>query len=254
MQAGPFRAEPSSPGSFGAAPVRSSGDLENLLTFSRIGFWRPVLSDPVSSIRGMNSAVIGLTDEALLAAWTELEQRRRRSRPQEHALIAEIESRGLARERGMRSTAVLGAGCCGSTRARRGLGWLRRRIWVRGAGCPANRWTRSTRGRRGAGRGRDFAQHAKVVIDTVEALPDAVRAEHEDQVEADLVGYARQFDPQSWPAPPGASPRCSIPTARSRMSSTGTGAATSTCTAAPTVPPGSRANSTWKRPNTCWWP
>ncbi|MFN2561112.1 MAG: DUF222 domain-containing protein, partial [Jatrophihabitans sp.] len=38
-------------------------------------------------------------------------------------------------------------------------------------------------------------RHARVVVDTVEKLPDQVRWEHAAQVEADLVGYAGQFDP-----------------------------------------------------------
>src|SRR3954454_9227461 len=39
--------------------------------------------------------------------WVELEQRRRHLAAEEHVLIAEIDARGIAHERGMRSTAVL---------------------------------------------------------------------------------------------------------------------------------------------------
>ena len=38
-------------------------------------------------------------------------------------------------------------------------------------------------------------QHAKLIVETVEALPDAVRKEHEERVERDLVEFARRFDP-----------------------------------------------------------
>ena len=114
-----------------------------------------------------------------------------------HALIAEAETRGLARERGMRSTAVLLSRLlritAGEARARvaaaadlgprRGLsGEPLDPIYPAVAAAQAE--------------GVISTQHAKIVIDTVEALPDPVRAEHENQVETDLVGYARQFDPQ----------------------------------------------------------
>ena len=57
-------------------------------------------------------------------------------------------------------------------------------------------WTRSIRSWQPAqAEGVVSERHAKVIVDTVEALPDGVRKDHEEQVEADLVGYARQFDP-----------------------------------------------------------
>src|SRR3954467_7608698 len=55
----------------------------------------------------MSSAVVTLTDEELLAAVTEHEAEDRRRVARRHALVAEVEARGLARDRGMRSTAVL---------------------------------------------------------------------------------------------------------------------------------------------------
>ncbi|MDT7636365.1 MAG: hypothetical protein QOC83_653 [Pseudonocardiales bacterium] len=39
-------------------------------------------------------------------------------------------------------------------------------------------------------------RHARIIVDTVEKLPDAMQAEHGEQIEADLVGYAIQFDPR----------------------------------------------------------
>src|SRR6476646_7743685 len=55
----------------------------------------------------MSSTVVQLSDEALLAAVTEHEAEDRRRVACRHELGAELEARGLARERGIRSTAVL---------------------------------------------------------------------------------------------------------------------------------------------------
>jgi len=38
-------------------------------------------------------------------------------------------------------------------------------------------------------------RHARLIIDTVEKLPDGAQAEHGEQIERDLVGYAARFDP-----------------------------------------------------------
>jgi hypothetical protein len=141
-------------------------------------------------------SVVGLSDDALLAALVEHEAEDRRRVHHRHALIAEAEARGVARERGMRSTAVLLSRMLrinpGEARARvaaaadlgprRGLtGEPLEPIYPLVAAAQAD--------------GAISAAHAKVIVDTVEALPDAVRAEQEEQVEADLVGYARRFDP-----------------------------------------------------------
>ena len=136
------------------------------------------MSDPVPSIRGMSSAlidatdVVGLSDDALLAALTEHEVEDRRRVARRHALIAEVESRGLARERGMRSTAVLLSRLLritpGDARARvqaaadlgprRGLsGELLEPIYPVVAAAQAE--------------GAISVAHAKLIVDTVEALP-----------------------------------------------------------------------------------
>src|SRR3954471_7444757 len=134
----------------------------------------------------MSSVVIGLSDEALLAALVEHEAEDRRRVARRHALIAEAEVRGLAHERGMRSTAVLLSRLLrispGEARARvaaaadlgprRGLtGEALEPIYPLVAAAQAE--------------GVISTQHAKVIVDTVEALPDAVREECEEQVEAD---------------------------------------------------------------------
>lgn len=154
------------------------------------------MSDPGSSISGMSSAVGMLTDEALLAAWTDLEVQRRQLTSAEHALIAEVEQRGLARARGMRSTAVL------ATRLLRiSSGEARARVTAAADLGPRRGLTGEPLEpiyplvAAAQSEGAISAHHAKVIVDTVEALPDPVRKEYEDQVEADLVGLARQFDP-----------------------------------------------------------
>lgn len=38
-------------------------------------------------------------------------------------------------------------------------------------------------------------RHARVVVDTIEKLPDGVQAEHGQMIETELVGYCTQFDP-----------------------------------------------------------
>jgi len=38
-------------------------------------------------------------------------------------------------------------------------------------------------------------RHAKIVVETVDKLPDEVQAEHGEQIEKDLVDYAKRFDP-----------------------------------------------------------
>ena len=82
----------------------------------------------------MSSAVVTLSDDALLAAVTDLEVEQRRLVFRRHALIAEVESRGLARERGMRTTAGLLSRLLRISVVRRRRGCRRPRIWVRAAG------------------------------------------------------------------------------------------------------------------------
>jgi hypothetical protein len=38
-------------------------------------------------------------------------------------------------------------------------------------------------------------RHARLVVETIEKLPDEVQAEHGEQIEKDLLGYAKRFDP-----------------------------------------------------------
>ena len=79
--------------------------------------------------------MVGLSDAELLAAVTDHEVEQRRLVAYRHALIAEVETRGLARERGMRiDRGVVVAAVADHARVRPRRGCRRRRTWVRGAG------------------------------------------------------------------------------------------------------------------------
>ena len=74
------------------------------------------------------------TGEEVLGFLQELETRNRRLATADHALIAEIESRGTAREHGCRDTATLLSQLLRITRVRPRIGCVPRRTWVRGVG------------------------------------------------------------------------------------------------------------------------
>ena len=146
----------------------------------------------------MSSALIALSDEALLAAWTDLEVRRRKLAAEEHVLIAEVMARGLAQARGVRSTAALGVQLLrigpGDARARvRAAEDLGPRRGLTGESLEPIYPVAAAAQSEGA----ISAAHARIVVDTVEKLPDAVRVEHEERVERDLVDLARRFDPNA---------------------------------------------------------
>jgi hypothetical protein len=141
-------------------------------------------------------ALVQMDDDELLAAWVEIETERNRLAHREHAVIAEIDARGIALTRAVPSTAALGSRLLrispGEARARvraaqnmgprHGLtGEELQPIYAVVAAAQAE--------------GAISPAHARVVMNAVETLPDAVRAEQEDKVESDLVRYARQFDP-----------------------------------------------------------
>ena len=44
--------------------------------------------------------------------------------------------------------------------------------------------------------GRISERHARIIVDTVEKLPDGAQAEYGEAIEHELVGYADRFDPQ----------------------------------------------------------
>lgn len=141
----------------------------------------------------LNSA----TSDELLAAMRELERLRRRLPTVEHALIAETESRGLPYESGCRNTAQF----------LRGLLRLDpSEAWGRVRAADATGVHRTLSGERLApaypavaaaqAAGDISERHARIVVDTVENLPDEPRHEHGAALEEELVRRAVEFDPR----------------------------------------------------------
>lgn len=140
----------------------------------------------------------GESDEQIVAIWQHLEHLTRRLAAVDHAVIGEVTGRGLAQAHGARSVASF---------ARQAL-----RISVREASARVR--AAAAAGPRTALTGEPLpaefpvvaaAQaagelspaHARIVVRTVQALPDPVRDEHEDAVEEFLVAQARIFDPDT---------------------------------------------------------
>lgn len=138
----------------------------------------------------------GCSDDQLLELMREHERLRRRMPAFEHASISEAEGRGLPERFHVRT-------------ARGFLRWLLRldpgeaHARVKAAEAAARR--RSLVGEVLPARyevlavaqddGSISERHARVVVDTVEHLPAVVRDEQGDQLAAQLVDYARRFDP-----------------------------------------------------------
>ena len=154
------------------------------------------------------SAAHGLVDDALtvdltragrddfLSTYRELDRLRNRLAAVEHRVIAEVERRGLPYELGATNTVAL---VREQLRVSRGEAFAR----VRAANAAAGRTTLTGEPTPAPFPHVAAAQqagvispaHAKVVVAAVDALPDAVQAEHGETIEADLVGFATTFDP-----------------------------------------------------------
>jgi hypothetical protein len=135
------------------------------------------------------------TDSEVLALWRELEDRRRRLAPIDHQLIAQVESRRIAATVGERNTTTL---------ARRvlrvGAGEAKARVSAAEALGPRS----SLLGERlepiyptlaaaqAAGTVSEAA--ARLIVTTIEQLPDAVRAEVDRDVERSLTEHAKTLD------------------------------------------------------------
>jgi len=138
-----------------------------------------------------------LSDDDLLALLRDLETEKRRLAVADHLLVAEIDSRGTAREHGCKDTATLlsqllrispgeasdRVHAAADMGPRRGLtGEVLPPIFGRVAAAQAA--------------GSISTAHARIVTDTVDALPAAVQAEHDETVETFLVEQAQNFDPK----------------------------------------------------------
>jgi hypothetical protein len=135
------------------------------------------------------------TDSEILALWRELENRRRRLAPIDHQLIAQVQTRHVAHTLGERSTVTLGRRVL-----RVGAGEAKARISAAEAlgprcsllGEPLEPIYPTLAAAQAAGDVSEAA--AKLIVDTIEQLPDAVRAEVDRDVERSLTTHAKSLD------------------------------------------------------------
>jgi Domain of unknown function (DUF222) len=152
------------------------------------------VQDAFDQLLGLD--LTGLGEEQLLDYGRELERVRRRLPPLEHRFIGEVEARGIAGDRCVRLVPFLrsllrlhpqeASGRVAAAHAagpRRGLTGE-----LLPAAYPAVAAAQEA--------GGISERHARVIIECVEKLPERVQAEQGEQIEAELVGYAGQFDPQ----------------------------------------------------------
>ena len=138
----------------------------------------------------------GLSDEQLRSYGRAKETVRRRLATSDHAFIAEVEARALPSAVFVRSTGSFLRGLLrldpheAHQRVNAAKAFGTRRA-LTGETLPAVYPEVAAAQAAGA----ISERHARVIADTIEKLPDAVTAEHGEQIEAELVGYARDFDP-----------------------------------------------------------
>jgi hypothetical protein len=138
----------------------------------------------------------GLSADDLLAYWREVERLRRRLPSLDHALVLDAQARGLPETHQVRTMGQFLRGllrldpyeAAGRVRAAEAAG---ARWAMTGEPLPPAYPVLSA----AQAEGRISERQARVVVDTVEKLPDAVRDERGGQVESDLVGFAATFDP-----------------------------------------------------------
>jgi hypothetical protein len=136
-----------------------------------------------------------LPGDVLLGVLRDLEVQKRRLASVDHALIGEVDARGLAGERACASTAVLlrhllrvtPAEATGRVRAAADLGPRRA---LSGEVLPPVFPTVAAQAA-----GVISPAHARVITTTVDALPAAVQAEHEESVQETLLTHAAELDP-----------------------------------------------------------
>lgn len=135
------------------------------------------------------------TDSQVLALWRELEHRRRRLAPLDHQLIAQVQTRTIAHTVGERSTTTLARSVL-----RVGAGEAKARVAAAEAlgprssllGEPLEPIYPVLAAAQAAGTVSEAA--AKLIVDTIEHLPDAVRAEVDGDVERSLTTHAATLD------------------------------------------------------------
>ncbi len=141
--------------------------------------------------------IVALSDEQLLDALRDHERIDRIRDYQRHALVAEAQARNLGGRHGCRSTANF---LCQLLRI--SYGEARARVVAAENLGPRRALTGEPLApvfpvaATAQADGAISAVHAKIVIDTVDKIPPALRAEWEDAVETQLVTAARNLDPR----------------------------------------------------------
>ena len=138
----------------------------------------------------------GLSDDALLDYARDKERLRRRLPVTDHAIVTEVEARGLPGGLFVRSTVAFLRGV---------LRLDPHEASERGKAAHAAGQRRALTGEplppvfpdvaAAQAEGSISERHAKLIVDTIDKLPDEITAVHGEQIEADLVGYAMRFDP-----------------------------------------------------------
>ena len=137
-----------------------------------------------------------LSDEQLREYGREKERVRRRLAVSDHAFIAEVEARALPSAVFVRSTGSFLRGLLrldpheAHQRVKAAKSFGARRA-LTGESLPAELPAVAA----AQASGEISERHARVISEAVDKLPDAVVAEHGEQIERELVGYAEQFDP-----------------------------------------------------------
>jgi hypothetical protein len=137
-----------------------------------------------------------LPESDLLDLVRDTERLRRRLAAVGHAQVLEIERRGLPAAQQIRTLGQFLRGllrldpgeAAGRVRAAEAAG--KRRTLTGELLAPIYRAVSTAQAD-----GTISERHARVVVDTIEKLPDEVQPEHGAQLETELVGYCGQFDP-----------------------------------------------------------
>lgn len=135
------------------------------------------------------------TDAELTAAYVELERLRRRLPAVEHRFVHDTQRRGLPL--GCKTTGQFLAGLLhidpAEAHARvRAADNLHGRVALSGEPLPAP----FAHVAAAQARGEVSAEHARIIVKTVFALPDQIRAEHGEVVEKELTHHAAQLSPR----------------------------------------------------------
>ena len=152
------------------------------------------LSDGLDALLAVD--LVGLDRDALLDVTRRFEQFKRRLPVADHALVAELRDRSVAREMCVVSDAALLRGLLRISPSE-----AKRRVRAAADLGPRRTFTGETLpplfGRVAAAQaaGTISPEHARVITQTVDELPAAIAAVREAQVEADLVSHAACFDP-----------------------------------------------------------